>query len=424
MKRNQLALALMLLFVGLPASVANAEKVVVRIAHHWDAQNTFTPAYEAAAAAFEAKHPNIDIQVETGWSDDKYKVAVATGEAPDIFTLYMAPTWAVGGFIQPLDKYAAQYGVQRADFVPGAWDQDIWRGKLYAIPLQVDSNYTFVWNKDLFSQAGYNPDRAPKTIHEFDSYLKKLTVYKSDATPTQIGMGTWVLWGGNANTMYTWGWLYGGEWYDYDNRKATAQAPGNIQALDYLTDQWQKLNVAYTTLGQGVDAGIGRLVAGREAMQFWPPSVAIQTVMQFPNISIGQDAMPSNPDAGVANATWIGGWSIGLTATSKVSDEAFQFMQFLTSDPEGVAAFSPPGQFIPANFRMPTFRNLGRDPKLAVTVNNLVSAVKYRPAIPAQGVYNTQLNNMFPKILRKQITPQAAMEEVSRLVDIEMQKYK
>jgi ABC-type glycerol-3-phosphate transport system substrate-binding protein len=144
-----------------------------------------------------------------------------------------------------------------------------------------------------------------------------------------------------------------------------------------------------------------------------------------PDMQIGLARMFNNPDAGVDNATWIGGWDIALTAGTKVPDAAFQFIQFVTTDPVGIQAFCDVGSWMPSNIRVPYFKKMGNDPKWKVFADTVVSAVKYRPAVPVLGTYTTQLGALFPQIIRRQITPNAAMEQLSKQIDIEMaEKYK
>lgn len=411
------ALIVVLSVIG--TASAASQKTVIHIGHKWDEAYKFHLALVAAAQAFEARNPNISVEINPGWTDDKYKIAVATGDAPDAQVLFDAPTWAFGGYIQPLDPFLAKYNIQRKDFVPAAWDQSLWQKKLYALRLQVDPNFGFVWNKSIFGEVGLNPDAPPKTVADFDVYFKRLTLFSSDGKPLRLGMTPWVLTGGNANTVYTWGWLFGGEWWDYQNNKATAHHPGNIKALDYLTDYFERYADAYTTLGQGIPSGLSRFTSGREAMALMTPSNANLTRQANPDMSIGVSKMFNNPQAGVENATWIGGWDIALTAGTKQADAAFQFIQFVTCDPVGVAAFSEVGAWMPSNIKTPYFRKLGSDPQWQVYTDTVVNAVKYRPAVPVLGTYSNQLSALFPKIIRRQVTPSAAMEQLSKQLDAE-----
>jgi multiple sugar transport system substrate-binding protein len=422
--RTAIAVVLMVLSLAGTASSAGNSGVTIQIGHRWDAANKFHMGLQQAADIFVNTYPNTTVEVAPGWTEDKYKVAVAVGEAPDAYVLWDAPTWGEGGYIQPLDTLNAKYGVKREGFIPAVWDMSVWRGSVYALQLQTDPNFGLVWNKRLFAEVGLDPERAPRTVQEFDQYFKRLTEFASDGTATRIGMVPWTLTGGNANTVFTWGWLFGGEWYDYNAGRATAHEPGNIKALEYLTEYWERYEPARAALSQGLATGMNRFTSGREVMQLMTPSNTFLTMKSNPDMSIGLARMFNNPEAGVENATWVGGWGIGLTSGTKVAEAAYQFMRFITSGSAGVAAFCEAGQWMPGSIGTPYFRNLGRDPQWRVFAETIVNATKYRPAIPALGLYTTRLGQLFPQVLRRQVTPGGAMEELSRQIDAEMaEKY-
>ena len=165
---------------------------------------------------------------------------------------------------------------------------------------------------------------------------------------------------------------------------------------------------------------LSRFTSGREAMTLSTTSSAFGIISEFPDIEFGLTTMFTNPQAGVYNATWIGGWSFGLNAKGEHPDEAFQLLRFMTADPDGVAAFASNGKWMTPNFRMPYFRQLGSDPLWQPFTTIVTSTTRYRPAIPALSTYQRLLGEMFPRVIRRQITPSGAMEEVSRIVDAEI----
>src|SRR5690606_14612915 len=132
----------------------------------------------------------------------------------------------------------------------------------------------------------------------------------------------------------------GGEFFDYESTKATAHHPGVVEALEYLTDYFQRHEQTYNAINRGIPAGMSRFTAGREAMAFLTPSGAFLTIDNFPEIEFGLTTMINNPDAGVENATWIGGWSMGMKVNTEHPEEAFMLMHFITVDPEGVEAYA------------------------------------------------------------------------------------
>jgi multiple sugar transport system substrate-binding protein len=309
--------------------------------------------------------------------------------------------------------------VNSKDFVPAAWDQNVWRGNVYALPLYIDTNFAMLWNKVKYAEAGLNPDRALQTVPEFDSASKKLTRFDSNGKPTQMAMAPWTVYG-NPNTIFTWGWIFGGDFYNVKTGKATLHDDKIVKALDYLTDYWERYNDVYTELGKSIPTGYGRFTAGRDIMSFSTPSGSLTTIEKFPDMQIGIARMFHDPESGIDNPTWIGGFSLGIPTGAKNAEAAFKLIEYMTVDPEGIALWSESSSWMPANIKAPTFRKLGTDPKWRVFTDIAVSTVRYRPAIPMLEAMQNKMNEVYPKILRRQVLARPAMEEISNFVDNEM----
>jgi raffinose/stachyose/melibiose transport system substrate-binding protein len=136
---------------------------------------------------FEEEHPNIKVKLESvgggADGDAALKAKFSSGEAPDIFTN--------GGFKQ-LDLWKEHL----ADLSDEPWaehvlpfakvpmtDED---GKLYGRPVNLEG-YGFIYNKDLFEQAGIT--ETPKTITELEEAAQKLE--EAGITAFAAGYGEW-----------------------------------------------------------------------------------------------------------------------------------------------------------------------------------------------------------------------------------------
>lgn len=412
-------LAASLAMCMLLATQVSAAKTVIRISHKYDEANKVHIGFQNVAKGFMAKYPEYDVQIDAGFTDDKIKVSVAAGNPPDINYQWLCAPWGADGVFQPLNQFISKYHVNSKDFVPAAWDQNVWRGNVYALPLYIDTNFAMLWNKVKYAEAGLNPDRALQTVPEFDSASKKLTRFDSNGKPTQMAMAPWTVYG-NPNTIFTWGWIFGGDFYNVKTGKATLHDDKIVKALDYLTDYWERYNDVYTELGKSIPTGYGRFTAGRDAMAFSTPSGSLTTIEQFPDMQIGIARMFHDPESGIDNPTWIGGFSLGIPTGAKNAEAAFKLIEYMTVDPEGIALWSESSSWMPANIKAPAFRKLGADPKWRVFTDIAVSTVRYRPAIPMLEAMQKKMNDVYPKILRRQVLARPAMEEISNFVDSEM----
>ncbi|HLO12421.1 MAG TPA: ABC transporter substrate-binding protein [Pseudoneobacillus sp.] len=136
---------------------------------------------------FEAEHPNIKVKLETVGGGADYGAALkakfASGEKPDIFNN--------GGF-----KELELWKEHLADLSNEPWAEHVLPigkvpmtdtdGKLYGMPVNLEG-YGFIYNKDLFEQAGIT--ETPKTISELKDAAKKLKA--AGITPFSAGYGEW-----------------------------------------------------------------------------------------------------------------------------------------------------------------------------------------------------------------------------------------
>ncbi|HHT25893.1 MAG TPA: extracellular solute-binding protein [Firmicutes bacterium] len=412
-------LAVVVMLAGLAAGST------VRIAERWgdSPTNGCVLGLLPAIKGFEEKYPDIHVEIVYGVTEDKAKLSIAAGEQPDIYVVWPAVSWGADGLLQPLDKYIEQSGVKRDTFVPAAWDQNLWDGKIWALPMKIDPNFALAWNRAKFAEVGLPPTKGPTTVKEFDLYFNRLTMYNSDGSPRQIGIVPWTVYG-NANTIFTWGWIFGGDFYDIATGRVTAHHERNVKALEYLKDYWTRYNDMYMSLGQGLPSGQNRFLAGRQAMSFYVTGDYFLHKQRFRDFEFGFGPMPIDPESGVTNPAWIGGWSVGILTGAKNPDDAWKFIHYITADPEGASLFSQGSGWITANIKAPAFRNLGRDADWKVWTDIAITTERYRPAIPALSFYNTQLEKLLGPALNGSVTPRAGLEEVSRLVELEMQKYR
>ncbi|UKS28476.1 sugar ABC transporter substrate-binding protein [Paenibacillus sp. HWE-109] len=155
------------------------EKVTLRVMDWADSEK---PYREKFIKDFEAKYPNIKIEY-TLMSVDQFQntitTAIKSGDAPDLFPIpgNMSLSMAVKGeWYQPLDAYLDD--AFKNQFIDGVFVEGstVLNGKVYSIPALSSVPSTLVYyNKQLFRDAGLNPDNPPKTYTEFREAAKKIT---------------------------------------------------------------------------------------------------------------------------------------------------------------------------------------------------------------------------------------------------------
>ena len=138
-------------------------------------RDAYVQAWNDAIDAFEAENPDIDVVMEiVPWAEQQQRLvsALAAGGLPDVSMLgnnVVAQFQAIGA-LAPLDAYFEAYSQAHgydvaADIWPGDRGYYHLAGQWWASPLAVETRALY-YRRDLFEQAGLDPDAPPRTWAE------------------------------------------------------------------------------------------------------------------------------------------------------------------------------------------------------------------------------------------------------------------
>jgi len=179
-------------------ATAESQRVKLKVFNSVDATSTdiVAKADRAVLSAFKNKYPDIDITPFTGVyldMDTAPLMAVAGGTSPDVVYVNMrkSESFISQGIIQPLDSFIAKLPPSEIKdrYIPGVRKVAYRRGPdgkrhWYAVPYGNVAMALF-YRKDLFMNAGLDPDRPPRNWQELLAYARKLT----DTDKGIYGMG-------------------------------------------------------------------------------------------------------------------------------------------------------------------------------------------------------------------------------------------
>jgi len=271
---------------------------------------------------------NTRIKPATGNNYVQYTTAMTSSGSPDVVMTYVynpVISWAANGFIQSLDEYAAQAGIKQEDFFPVAWQMINFGDHTWGLMQEFDFNQ-FWWNKAI--HAG-DP---PKTIDELDAMAAEYTKFDGDGNLTQAGFIPWLHWNGALTGYGDWSALWGGRWYDPDNRKWTINTPENQKYFEWLLKYVDLLGgreksdafeaAASQLYGDIFEAG---LVAFAIEGEYIPPALKAQGLEL--DYAIGQLPVAEGVPPGTA---FTGGGNLFLLPTNaKHPAEAVAFIQYM-----------------------------------------------------------------------------------------------
>ena len=241
----------------------NLKMIPLRVTSMPDPKNTTAATKVALALLNEFRRRNPDIELSQfsgisipniGW-ESKLMLAIAGGAAPDILPLNfrMSDTYIQQNFMYPLDDYVTEkYGSIRKylDTLPPAVRPVLYREgpgiggfkkglHIWGLNHYISTRALF-WRKDLFQDAGLDPEKPPRTWEEFLNVARIL----SDPSRDRYGMNVYAGDQGAWDFLpYLWG--AGGEAVVQDKDGKWRAAFGSREAavaLDFyiklITERW------------------------------------------------------------------------------------------------------------------------------------------------------------------------------------------
>jgi multiple sugar transport system substrate-binding protein len=118
------------------------------------------------------------------WDDFNTKLSVAiASRKPPALTVVNSDQVPVYANQKALDPFTAEElaaaGVDPTDYVPAAWNAGSFDGQQYGVPISIFPRSIY-YNKDLFKQAGLDPDKAPATYDELMAAAKAVSALGND----------------------------------------------------------------------------------------------------------------------------------------------------------------------------------------------------------------------------------------------------
>lgn len=180
----------------------------------------------------------IPVEVNAPVDDEKVIAALSGTEPPDILVLGgpdQVSTWVSEGVVAPLDDLIAVSNIDTGDIYPAMLEQGYYNGKYYALPWGSDT-YALYWNKDLFEEAGLDPEKPPETLEELAEYADKLTKQEADGTITQLGFVPDFSW----SHLDQYASMFGGYFVNEDGTEVLLTSDPVVDALSWEKQFYEK----------------------------------------------------------------------------------------------------------------------------------------------------------------------------------------
>jgi N,N'-diacetylchitobiose transport system substrate-binding protein len=198
MKARIIGAALLVAVLAIAASSATgatkSHKASITVWLQVDAQSGWPNVVAAANAAFKAKHPGVDVNVQyQNWPTHlgKFDATLAGGNAPDVIEMgntEMVKYMAAGAF-QDLSSAKSQFD-NSSNWLAGLAASGRYNGKLYGVPYYAGSRVV-TYRTDQFRQAGIRG--VPTSLAQFRADAVKLNKKfgKKGYSPVYIAGTDW-----------------------------------------------------------------------------------------------------------------------------------------------------------------------------------------------------------------------------------------
>ena len=385
---------------------------------------------------FEGKNPGITVEavnVQAGGNagDDKFMVAAAGGEPPDLFSTGRSAVaeWGIDGVIRALDdRMKGPKSVKPEAFVPGLIEEGSWRGKVYGLSHSIDTR-AFFWNKELYAANGLNPERAPETWDELVASIGK-TVRQDGGKLDLLGYHPTLNEGVGAHFWQAWLWALGGSYLSEDRTRVAFNTDAGIRALEWMQrlanaqGGWNAIQEFYMPIQQATpQRPNGWLLGLKRTAQDICTGGAVKSLQDnYRDVRFGVGHIPKAPTG--KRASVRGGYFLVVASQAKHPDAAWRFVEFHLSR-ETQVAFNDQLNRLPAtNEAANSAAFLKGDANRKIFTEVAAYSQRIPAIVPGYADVLTINAQIAPKVLSGQASPRDALNTAAQEIQVVLDKWK
>jgi ABC-type glycerol-3-phosphate transport system substrate-binding protein len=342
--------------------------------------------YKWAEKTFEARNPNVDVVIEQfpGSSLKDYEIKLrlrySSGQAPDVFFIQtdLLSELVSLGLAEPappfIDSLVQAEGrtemIRRAPYFGGTG---------YGMTASASPTVLY-YNKDMFREAGLDPDRPPRTWEELIDYAERLTRRDADGNVTRAGLSLRKRGykPGTAGKWFTFLFSAGGEAFDGRGRRARFNSEAGREALDLYDTVLFEKNLDAIGL-QGDQQGFGQEKA---AMFIREVHVVRWLQENYPDVDFGVAPLPKRDTSLSSGTPYV--WTVSSQTPHPTA--SWRFVEFLMSK-EAYARYASIGGVVPVTRSVAQMPEYAEDPYLKVFLDQRMKAPEVFPRLGrAEGI--------------------------------------
>lgn len=342
--------------------------------------------------AYNKSHKN-QVKLEIIPNDDmegKVGGASQTDSLPDILAgdVVRIPYWASEGIFTDITKQIDGLD-NKADLQQGHIEAGTVDGAEYTLPFITDVS-VMVWNKNLYKEAGLDPEQGPKSIDQFVEQAKKVAALNKDGVA-----GSYLAGQSGGALVFD---LFPSVWADGESvmNKDGSEATLDNDSMKGVLDAYKEL--ANTTNGLG--AGSKEETGATWTAPFANGKIG---VMPYPNTSttalfdaekdggfeVGVAPIPGTKEG--KTSTFLGGDAMGISKDSKHVAQAWNFLYWLMQSDAQKEVFADQGDTA-SNIQTLKTAYKDADPRIQTINSVIIDGNGQTPKSPA---FNEAFNEAF-----------------------------
>ncbi len=291
--------------------------------------------WDEAIARFEQTHQGIKIEREiaphssTAYHDLLTQKLKNRDRSMDIF--FMDVIWpaefAAAGWALPLDNYFIPS--ERSEFLSATIEAGTYQGHIHGVPSRIDSGMLY-YRKDLLEKYGFSP---PITWDELVRQARTIVEGEQSTQPALRGYsGQFKQYEGLVCNMLEFVGSHNGSFLSEDSTQSTLASPDTTAAVKFVGEQIIQQLATPAVLTYQEPESLAVFVQGKAVFhRNWPYAWGLSHDPRSSKIvgKVGVTVLPHFAQGKSVSA--LGGWLYGISAYSQHPDEAWTFIEFMTS---------------------------------------------------------------------------------------------
>lgn len=297
-----------------------------------------------AVEAYNKSHKN-QVKLEIIPNDDmegKVGGASQTDSLPDILAgdVVRIPYWASEGIFADLTEQIDGLD-NKADLQQGHIDAGTVDGKKYTLPFITDVS-VMVWNKDLYKEAGLDPEKGPSTVAEFVEQAKAVAKLNKDGVA-----GSYLAGQSGGALVFD---LFPSVWADGESvmNEDGTEAMLDNDSMKAVLDGYKELADTTNGLGSGSKEETGAtwtapFANGKIGVMPYPntSSTALFEAEEDGGFEVGVAPIPGTKEG--KTSTFLGGDAMGISKDCEHVAQAWNFLAWLMGEDAQKEVFADNG---------------------------------------------------------------------------------